>query len=269
MRYFVFLFLFFSSLLTAQSEIKASLYYDHDAYQLDERQLQKIDSIKQLLTPQDSVTIRIQGYANAYGTDRYNVQLSKKRAREVQLLFDTYHILETEGYGALESTSSKNRRVDIFITRYKRTQEKELLEPVIEIQEEIVLPQEINNLSELAIGDKIVLKGILFLGGTDTILSESTVSLEELYAYLDSNTEIQINLIGHICCHGSTPSSEDGFNVITKRYSLSNDRAKAIYDYLIESGISKKRLTYEGRAYLEPLGKGSKYDRRVEIEIIE
>jgi outer membrane protein OmpA-like peptidoglycan-associated protein len=258
------MFLFLPSLLVGQSEIKTSIYYDHDVYQLEERQLQKIDSIKQLLTPQDSVTVRIQGYANAYGTDRYNVQLSKKRAREVQLLFDTYHILEIEGYGALESTSSKNRRVDILMTRYPPAKNDTVI-----IDKEVLDSQEINDLSTLEVGDKIVLKGILFLGGTDTILEESTIALQELYDYLRTNTETHINLIGHICCHGSTPSSKDGFNIITKRYSLSNDRAKAIYDYLVDKGISKKRLIYEGRAYLEPLGKGSKYDRRVEIEIIE
>ncbi|MEP0265159.1 OmpA family protein [Dokdonia sp.] len=264
MKYFVFMFLFFPSLLIAQTEIKASLYYDHDAYQLEEKHVQKIDSIKQLLITQDSITIRIQGFANAYGTDRYNVQLSKKRAREVQLLFDTYHILETEGYGALESTSGKNRRVDIFISRFMHTKKETVI-----IDKEVSDSQEINDLSTLEIGDKIVLKGILFLGGTDTILEESTSVLQELYDYLDTNPKTHINLIGHICCHGSIPSSKDGFNVITKSYSLSKDRAKAIYDYLVDNGISNERLAYEGRAYLEPLGKGSKYDRRVEIEIIE
>ncbi|GGG41269.1 membrane protein [Dokdonia pacifica] len=247
--------------MLAQTEHKVRLYYENDMYELTDTHYKKIDSIKQVIAVSDSVMIRIEGYANAYGTDRYNLNLSKKRAMKVASLFDEETIVKTQGFGELESTSAQNRRVDIIFS---------YIDVVEEVStKEVTKDVTINDLSALEVGDKAVLKGILFVGGTDRILPESTVALQELHTYLNTHKNIRIHLIGHICCHGETPSSDDGLNNITNTFTLSKDRAKAIYDYLIQRGISNDRLTYEGRAYLEPLGKGSKYDRRVEIEILE
>lgn len=264
MKIFIFLLFLFPSVLIAQSETNMSLYYENNAFNLDAYHIQKIDSLKQFITTVDSVTIKIHGFANAYGTDKYNLQLSQNRAAQVASLLKRYNILEIEGYGELESISSKSRRVDILITSYIFPKKD-----TISMDELVSNSKQINDLSDLEVGDKIVLDGILFLGGTDTILDESTIALQELYTYLKTYKKTHIHLIGHICCHGNIPSDQDGFNIITKTYTLSNDRAKAIYNYLIDKGISKDRLTFEGKAYLEPLGKGSKYDRRVEVEIIE
>lgn len=264
MKVFIFLLFLFPNILIAQSETNMSLYYENNAFNLEAYHIYKIDSLKQFITTVDSVTIKIHGFANAYGTDRYNLQLSEKRATQVASFLKSYNILEVEGYGELESISSKSRRVEVLITSYmfpkKDTTTMDKIVPN---------SQQINDLSDLEVGDKIILEGILFLGGTDTILEESTIALQELYTYLKTYKKTHIHLIGHICCHGNRPSGQDGLNSITQTYTLSNDRAKAIYNYLVNKGISKDRLTFEGKAYLEPLGKGSKYDRRVEIEIIE
>lgn len=271
MKSYILALLCIPSLLYGQSETKMSLYYENDAYELQEYHIKKIDSVKQLLVSKDSVTIRIEGYASAYGTDRYNLQLSKKRVHHVTPLFTAYTILEAEGFGELESVSGKSRRVDVFIKEYILTEEKAKViaqEVVEEVIEETLIPDSPINFSKLSIGDKVVLKGILFQGGTDIILPESEGTLEQLYEYLNTTT-VQIKLIGHICCNFGKKPHQDGRNSRTGRNRLSKDRAKAIYNYLIERGISKDRLFHEGRAYLEPLGKGNKYDRRVEVEIIE
>ncbi len=261
MRFLHFIYLCFPFVVLAQTEHKVRLYYENDMYELTDTHYKKIDSIKQVIAVSDSVMIRIEGYANAYGTDRYNLNLSKKRAMTVASLFDEETIVKTQGFGELESTSAQNRRVNIIFSYTDVVEEvsaKEITEDVT-----------INDLSALEVGDKAVLKGILFVGGTDRILPESTVALQELHTYLNTHKNIRIHLIGHICCHGNEDPSKDGYNMLTKRFSLSKDRAKAIYTFLIRRGIDVSRLSYEGKAYLEPLGKGDKYDRRVEIEILE
>ena len=50
--------------------------------------------------------------------------------------------------------------------------------------------------------------------------------------------------------------------------TLSARRAKRIYDYLIFKGVNPNRLSYIGLENQFSLHKGAKYDRRVEIEII-
>ena len=261
MRFLHFICLWFPFVVLAQTEHKVRLYYKNDMYELTDTHHKKIDSIKQVIAVSDSVMIRIEGYANAYGTDRYNLNLSKKRAMTVASLFDEETIVKTQGFGELESTSAKNRRVDIIFSY------TDIVEEVS--TKEITKDVTINDLFTLKVGDKAVLKGILFVGGTDRILPESTVALQELHIYLNTHKNIRIHLIGHICCHGNEDPNKDGYNMLTKRFSLSKDRAKAIYTFLIRRGIDVSRLSYEGKAYLEPLGKGDKYDRRVEIEIIK
>lgn len=263
MRFIYFIFLWFPFVVLAQTEHKIRLYYENDIHTLHEAQYKKIDSIKQLAIASDSLVVQIDGYANAYGTDTYNLYLSKKRAMTVAALFDQNYVIYTQGFGELESTSAENRRVDILLSSY--VFEKEDISSTEESEEKTT----INDLSNLGVGDKVVLKGILFVGGTDRILPESTIALQELFTYLNTHKEIRIHLIGHICCHGTMNPKIDGINLKTGNKSLSADRAKAIFTFLLRRGINVSRMTYEGRAYLEPLGKGDKYDRRVEIEIIE
>ena len=55
---------------------------------------------------------------------------------------------------------------------------------------------------------------------------------------------------------------------------LSNDRAKAVVDYLIKRGVSPSKLTYEGYGMSLPLTdndteEGRSLNRRVEFEILK
>ena len=64
------------------------------------------------------------------------------------------------------------------------------------------------------------------------------------------------------------PCSEEGSSAYNLK--LSEARAKAICDYLIQQGISKDRLSYEGRGDTQPLQKNDSeinksLNRRVEL----
>ena len=81
-----------------------------------------------------------------------------------------------------------------------------------------------------------ILKNVFFDLGQATLRSESYVELNKLRDFLKSNATLKIELGGH------TDTRGDG----VENQTLSQNRAKAVYDYLIKEGIDAARLTYKG-----------------------
>ena len=111
-------------------------------------------------------------------------------------------------------------------------------------------------------GDKFILNGILFQGDEDILLEESMPTLKTLHEELVKKPQLVIQIQGHVFDSDFTLSEKN------KQETLSARRAKRIYDYLVFKGINPSRLSYIGLQGQFPLHKGPKYDRRVEIEII-
>lgn len=93
-------------------------------------------------------------------------------------------------------------------------------------------------------------------------LPKSQSSLEMIYSFLNKNRGYNACFVGHTSDEG-----DSAYNL-----KLSVERAKAIYEYLIKKGISKDRLTYEGRGLSEPLYSNTTElnkakNRRVEIKL--
>jgi len=110
-------------------------------------------------------------------------------------------------------------------------------------------------------GDKFILNGILFQGDKDILLEESMPTLQTLYKELIKHPNLIIQIQGHIY-------DTDFLSEVNSQETLSARRAKRIYDYLIFKGIDPVRLSYIGLESQFPLHKGAKYDRRVEVEIV-
>ena len=107
---------------------------------------------------------------------------------------------------------------------------------------------------------KDLLDKIYFAFDKTTILPKSTAALNALVNYLRYNPSLNAHFIGH--------SSAEGSKAYNK--ALSEGRAKAICDYLIQHGISNNRLSYEGKGDTQPLAKNDKevnksLNRRVEL----
>ncbi len=116
---------------------------------------------------------------------------------------------------------------------------------------------EFNELCDL----KVNLENINFDFNSAKIQSNSISSLKEILKYIRQNNANQIMIVGHTSSEGSK-----SFNM-----ELSRLRAKSVYEYLIENGIKKSSLRYEGRGDLEPIytndsEKNREKNRRVEIE---
>ena len=87
-------------------------------------------------------------------------------------------------------------------------------------------------------GDHIDLENLLFYPNKNTFLPESFEALDSLTAMLKKFPTIIIEIQGHV--NGPKSRNTEEFVV------LSESRAKSVFDYLIENGISSDRLVYKG-----------------------
>lgn len=113
-------------------------------------------------------------------------------------------------------------------------------------------------------GEVVILKNIFFDTDKYDLKPESTVELEKLLTLLKKNPKIKIEISGHTDNVG-----EDNYN-----QTLSENRAKAVYDYLINHGISKERLTYKGYGESVPIDtndteEGRANNRRTEFKVVD
>lgn len=265
MKWFTYLVFLCNTLVFSQEdEKKFSLFFENDQYELSPIHYQLIDSLKSLEN-KSLYDVHINGFTNSIGDSVYNLQLSQKRAESVKKELRSFTIISSTGYGELKSEAANNRRVDVFIHL-----KEDHVAKVGEIIEEPLIvksKQNFNNLVLPKIGDKIILEGIMFYQDRDVIMDESKEALEELVVYLNENPNVKFKLLGHICCGDKTEPYQDVINVRTGKKNLSEARAKSLYNYLLKNGIDKSRMRYKGMAFRNPTGKGSDFDRRVEIEI--
>ena len=104
------------------------------------------------------------------------------------------------------------------------------------------------------------LEGVKFYSGKDVMTSNSKVLIEKVYGVLDAHPEMQLKISGYTDSAGKEES-----NLI-----LSQKRAKAVYDYLVEKGIDPNRLSHEGHGEENPIADnatsaGRAKNRRVEF----
>lgn len=92
------------------------------------------------------------------------------------------------------------------------------------------------DLKKVEVGQTIVLRNIFFDLDKYSLRPESVNELERLLKLLQENPTMKIEISGHTDTRGSAEHNQE----------LSQNRAKAVVDYLIEHGIDKSRLTFAG-----------------------
>lgn len=261
----------------SQNQLKKSLFYETKQDQLGIDRLSILDVLIDSIRENNKITkVMIEGFCDDIGKADSNLTLSLNRAQNIGKYFhDNIQEISSEitvsGLGEIQldlnlKTSKtdqrkNNRRVDITIHCEEKTPlktediESELTTQDIPIE---IPPEEIITESN-KIGDKIVLDNILFEGGLSELLIESYPAVRNLADLLIEKEQYHIQIQGHIF---------DPNNLMVDN-TLSEERAKVIYDFLIKKGVSADRLSYRGFGGEFPLGKDPKFDRRVEIEIID
>lgn len=108
----------------------------------------------------------------------------------------------------------------------------------------------------------IILKNVFFESGSEELKSTSIAELTRLKELLDAHPNLNIQINGHTDNVGSE----------TDNQLLSEKRAKAVQDYLINNGIAATRLRYKGFGERQPIDindteEGRRSNRRTEFVI--
>jgi outer membrane protein OmpA-like peptidoglycan-associated protein len=120
------------------------------------------------------------------------------------------------------------------------------------------------NFTNLKTGQVLPLDNIYFETAKARLLSQSAIQLDELFLILNQSPVIEIEINGHTDNSG------------TEKYNqtLSENRAKAVYEYLVNKGIAPNRLRYIGYGFQKPLAPNDNAlnkakNRRVVIRILK
>ncbi|MFN3754350.1 OmpA family protein [Flavobacterium sp.] len=106
----------------------------------------------------------------------------------------------------------------------------------------------------------VILENVLFQTNKSILLEESFTSLDKLVHQLQKNEALKIEIRGHT----------DNIGIEVKNQSLSEQRAKAVLNYLVSKGIDSNRFSYKGFGSTQPItsndsDEGRKKNRRVEF----
>lgn len=275
------MFSFWVCSVGAQKRDTLRLYFEIDEG-LSAEHGPRIDSLSNSLKGK-VYNVWIYGYADFLHVDGYNDALSQRRADGIKqrLLKNSSEpqmtILACEGRG--EKNSSDNgssdgepskRRVDVIVevrppNRVIDTRPSKLKKP-----DTLHAPVTID-VQELKKKGKLVLEGLSFIPGRHTLMKKSIPVLEGLLTTLLQNPEVKISVEGHICCW---EGPGDAYDYDSDDMQLSHNRAKAVYDYLVENGVDSTRLRYKGFGRSRPKVKEvspetEQVNRRVEVRLVE
>ncbi len=118
-------------------------------------------------------------------------------------------------------------------------------------------------MKKIEVGNSIVLNNIFFETGSAVLSAESELECQRILEFLKDQKNVKIEISGHTDNVGSNESNK----------TLSNNRAKAVVDYLVSKGVEANRLTFKGYGESQPVAdnntdEGKKKNRRTEFKII-
>jgi outer membrane protein OmpA-like peptidoglycan-associated protein len=263
MKLKLFLALVFLNIGTLTAQEKVEVFFDFDQYEINADTNQKITdwiSISKNVEVQ-----KIYGFCDWKGTSPYNDTLSLKRVYSVYNFLKNRNVkiksdYEIKGFGKdfeQSKVQSENRKVTIVY---------EIIKEVIPKTKEAILLDELNEaLKTSKVGDVVKLKDIYFYNNSPKLVPKSKPILYELLCVMEDNPKLKIEIQGHICCQTKVG-----------QYDISTARARAVSVFLIQNGISRKRITFKGFGNTRPVHpipeqseQEEEDNRRVEIRIVE
>ncbi len=122
-------------------------------------------------------------------------------------------------------------------------------------------------MKRIKLGGTLNAKGILFNSNSAILKQEAKEALEAIAELLEDNPTIRISLEGHTSHAGANQAA-----IMQESMRLSEDRALAVRDYLIQHGIYPRRLQVKGFGPTQPLPGIAPEDssnRRTEIRVVD
>jgi outer membrane protein OmpA-like peptidoglycan-associated protein len=269
------LFLCITLPLFAQKQTEMTIHFDFNKAVIRPTDSRLLDSlIATFPVNSKNASIEIYGHTDSKGTNGYNDTLSLKRVKAAKKYLlargvALSSITREEGYGSQRPVATVrnssyeiiNRRVELVITTNEEvTTSEKTLTKIIED-------------TATRSGTNIILKNLNFIGGTHHLLNSSLPILQDLLNVLQANKNLVIQIEGHICC---LRGDQDGYDDDLGTKNLSEERAKAVYTYLVNNHIAAERLSYKGYGHKRPIfpypektKQQEMLNRRVEIKIIK
>ncbi|WCT14980.1 OmpA family protein [Mucilaginibacter jinjuensis] len=118
-------------------------------------------------------------------------------------------------------------------------------------------------LSPIEIGKKVILKNIFFNSNQYELKAQSKAELQIIAEFLNANPTVKIEISGH-----TDDTGNDQLN-----QTLSENRAKSVYQYLVTNGTNPAKLVFKGYGKTQPLAPNTSEEnkaknRRTEFKII-
>ena len=256
-RFFCFL-LFIPAFCLSQINVEHTIFFDTDEFFMGQTEKARLYSFVKGLSKKDLLKIEISGFCDDVGHENYNLILSQNRANAIKDVFTSLSffpnkIVSVDGKGEVllniysstdpEITRTLNRRVDVVVS--------------------YVAPAVLSSIKKKLPSNRIVLKNVHFITGYSYLSRGSKETLSALAKDLKKES-FSFVIQGHVCC---TDGDIDAIDKRTKKRNLSVARAKFVYEYFLDKGIKKSRMSYEGLGHKFPLGGSIDKDRRVEISV--
>jgi outer membrane protein OmpA-like peptidoglycan-associated protein len=253
-----------------------------------------LDSLLQSIAPARLLQIQLYGHCDFIGSHAYNDALSLQRVQATKEWLtgkgiDAAAFTQAAGFGkrqpidasATDIARAANRRVAILFEwqavapRVERPATPSIpTGPSIRLNDRGGATPDISKIiadPAIKAGSKLTLPNLYFEGGRHYLMPQSYPVLKGLLQAMQDMPQLAIEVQGHICCE---ENSIDGMDSDLLTRDLSVQRAKMIYQYLVENGIDESRLSYRGFGSSQKVFRNERTpeeqmkNRRVEIRII-
>lgn len=225
------------SSLFSQQQDSISVYFKPNQFGVDSIGL----SALQLLQRDKICVYEIEGYADTTNTNAYNKTLSKKRVDAVINILQAWNIPFCSGYRAGYNGETTNFGKALADNRVVIIKAGIQIEPVIAPP----LPATTEGTTDSLV---ISTDKILFYPDSYIIRPESLDYLNDLYKQLKNYHTETFEIVGHVNYQSNRPASQ-----LKDIYKLSEERAKAVTDLLVEKGIAKNRISFRGAGNAQPI----------------
>ncbi|MBI3136105.1 MAG: OmpA family protein [Bacteroidetes bacterium] len=242
--------------------------------------------LMQALDIDPNLVVEIGGYTDNSGSYSENVSLSAQRAKYIYdfLISKGYPAerISYKGYGPekpiysnkYKSTREGNRRIEIKVINKTVHGGNQLVDESVYQNANVVDEEKLKktyltyffaNQGSNDLGSVFIIDSLNFPSSMATLPDSGygKENLDHLVAYLKHHKHVKISINGYT----------DASGVEDNNLVLSEERAKAVYDYLIANGIAANRLMYKGWGSQNPIAPnrykwGRDINRRIEIEFV-
>ena len=218
--------------------------------------------------------IEIGGHTDKSGKAATNKMLSEKRARWVhdylvkngvsreQLTFKGYGHYKPAYTNRTKDGRAANRRIEIKLLSKNRGNQSLLVDESPADSSSNEQQYKLENLPTSEIGACIILDEVTFEPGKSAITDSNSKQLENVVYLMNKYSTIKLEIGGYT----------DKSGIPEKNLLISQDRARAVFDFFISKGVEKERLTHVGYGDAKPIAPnkyrwGRDKNRRIELKL--